>query len=69
MRTDSTQNQYKLIKNNRLLHYHIAEMECLEEEMNFTLYRVIFAHVIFAVLYLQMVLPRLEFTATKLCLK
>lgn len=37
MRTDSTQNQYKLIKNNRLLHYHITEVECLEEEMNFTL--------------------------------
>lgn len=43
MRTDSTQNQWKLIKNNRLLHYHIAEMECLEEEINFTLYMVIFA--------------------------
>lgn len=43
MRTDSTQNQYKLIKNDRLLHYHITEMECLEEEINFTLYMVIFA--------------------------
>lgn len=41
MRTDSTENQWKLIKNNRLLHYHITAMECLEEEMN-TVYRVIF---------------------------
>lgn len=41
MRTDSTQNQWKLIKNNCLLHYYITEMECLEEEMN-TVYRVIF---------------------------